>query len=73
MTVGPTTISRGAPGTRVSRAETAAIRDVRGRVGFVFQNFNLWPHLTALGNVMEVPVQVQRRPRAASRLMPRST
>ena len=67
VTVGPTTIIRGAPGTRVSRAETAAIRDVRGRVGFVFQNFNLWPHLTALGNVMEVPVQVQRRPRAEVR------
>ena len=67
VTVGPTTIIRGAPGARVSRAETAAIRDVRGRVGFVFQNFNLWPHLTALGNVMEVPVQVQRRPRAEVR------
>lgn len=67
VTVGPTTIIRGAPGARVTRAETAAIRDVRGRVGFVFQNFNLWPHLTALGNVMEVPVQVQRRPRAEVR------
>ncbi len=67
VTVGPTTIIRGAPGARASRAETAAIRDVRGRVGFVFQNFNLWPHLTALGNVMEVPVQVQRRPKAEVR------
>lgn len=67
VTVGPTTIIRGAPGARVSRAEMSAIRDVRGRVGFVFQNFNLWPHLTALGNVMEVPIQVQRRPRAEVR------
>ena len=67
VTVGATTIVRGAPGERVSRAEKAAIRDIRGRVGFVFQNFNLWPHLTALGNVMEVPLQVQKRPKAEVR------
>ncbi len=30
----------------------------------VFQHFNLWPHMTALGNVIESPIHVQRRPRA---------
>jgi polar amino acid transport system ATP-binding protein len=30
----------------------------RARVGMVFQRFNLFPHMTALGNVMEAPVQV---------------
>ena len=30
----------------------------------VFQRFNLFPHLTALGNIIEGPVQVLRRPRS---------
>ena len=30
----------------------------------VFQRFNLFPHMTALDNVMEAPVQVQREPKA---------
>ncbi|WP_066039709.1 amino acid ABC transporter ATP-binding protein [Herbiconiux solani] len=33
----------------------------RAKTGMVFQHFNLFPHLTVLGNVMEGPVQVQRR------------
>jgi polar amino acid transport system ATP-binding protein len=33
----------------------------------VFQHFALWPHLTALQNLMEAPVQVQRRPKAEVR------
>jgi polar amino acid transport system ATP-binding protein len=36
----------------------------RRRIGIVFQQFNLFPHMTALGNVMEAPVQVLGRPRA---------
>ena len=30
----------------------------RARVGFVFQNFNLWPHKTILQNIIEGPTQV---------------
>lgn len=30
----------------------------------VFQNFNLWPHMTVLENLIEVPVRVLRQPRA---------
>ena len=30
----------------------------------VFQSFNLFPHLTALGNVIEAPVHVLREPAA---------
>jgi polar amino acid transport system ATP-binding protein len=34
----------------------------RAKTGMVFQHFNLFPHLTVLGNVLEGPVQVQKRP-----------
>src|SRR3954447_15406409 len=36
---------------------------MRTRIGMVFQHFALWPHLTVLQNLMEAPVQVQRRPK----------
>jgi polar amino acid transport system ATP-binding protein len=32
----------------------------RAAIGMVFQRFNLFPHLTALGNVIEAPVQVRK-------------
>ncbi|RDI43872.1 amino acid ABC transporter ATP-binding protein [Nocardia mexicana] len=35
----------------------------RSRIGFVFQNFNLFPHLTVLENVSLAPVSAQGRPR----------
>jgi ABC-type polar amino acid transport system ATPase subunit len=43
------------------------IAAVRAQIGMVFQQFNLFPHLTALENVMEGPLTVLRRPRAAAR------
>jgi polar amino acid transport system ATP-binding protein len=33
----------------------------------VFQHFALWPHLTVLQNLMEAPVQVQKRPKSEVR------
>jgi polar amino acid transport system ATP-binding protein len=38
----------------------------RTRIGFVFQNFNLFPHLTVLENVVEAPVSALKRPRKAA-------
>ncbi|MBB5913530.1 polar amino acid transport system ATP-binding protein [Nocardia transvalensis] len=35
----------------------------RSRIGFVFQNFNLFPHLTVLDNVALAPISAQGRPR----------
>lgn len=37
---------------------------LRKQIGMVFQNYNLWPHLTVLENVVEAPVRVKREPRA---------
>lgn len=34
------------------------LRRQRSRIGMVFQSFNLWPHRTAIGNVMEGPMIV---------------
>ena len=39
----------------------------RRKVGMVFQRFNLFPHMTALENVIESPVQVAGRSRAEAR------
>jgi polar amino acid transport system ATP-binding protein len=41
----------------------AAIRAARSGIGMVFQQFNLWPHMTALGNVAEALRTVRRLPR----------
>src|ERR1700730_12049769 len=40
---------------------------IRTCIGMVFQHFALWPHLTVLQNLMEAPVQVQKRPKAEVR------
>ncbi len=45
------------------RARARAIREIRTRAGMVFQSFNLFPHMTALGNVIEGPITVKRMPR----------
>jgi polar amino acid transport system ATP-binding protein len=39
-------------------ANAAHLRRVRGKIGMVFQHFNLFPHMTALRNCMEAPVTV---------------
>jgi ABC-type histidine transport system ATPase subunit len=36
----------------------AEINRMRRDLGMVFQQFNLWPHMTALGNVIEAPIRV---------------
>ena len=45
-----------------------AIAAVRAQVGMVFQHFNLFPHLTVMGNLIEAPIHVLHQPRAAARL-----
>src|SRR3954452_18793430 len=50
-------------GLKVERASSSIVA-VRTRVSMVFQRFNLFPHRTALENVVEGPIFVKREPRA---------
>ncbi|MBN1881437.1 MAG: amino acid ABC transporter ATP-binding protein [Deltaproteobacteria bacterium] len=43
------------------------INSVRTRMGMVFQQFNLFPHMTALDNVLEAPVRVLKMGKAKAR------
>jgi polar amino acid transport system ATP-binding protein len=45
-------------------APEADLRWLRTEVGMVFQQFNLYPHMTALANVTLAPIHVRRLPRA---------
>lgn len=43
--------------------DKATLAQARARFGLVFQQFNLFPHMTVMKNVMDAPLVVQRRPR----------
>lgn len=47
-------------GGKVTRKEALSLRD---RSAMVFQNYNLFPHMTVLENIIEGPVRVRKRPR----------
>ncbi len=59
--IGPSTASNG---QRTSGASPRDIARIRSKLGMVFQQFNLWPHMTVLGNVIEALIQVKRMPRS---------
>src|SRR5699024_2259497 len=42
----------------ITGIDRAQMRKLRARVGMVFQEFNLWPHLSVLGNIIEAPMHV---------------
>lgn len=44
-------------------ADEKHLRRIRGKIGMVFQQFNLFPHMNILQNVMEAPVRVLRMPK----------
>ncbi|MCS3471700.1 cystine transport system ATP-binding protein [Pseudomonas sp. JUb42] len=50
-------------GSRPLSQQQGLIRQLRQHVGFVFQNFNLFPHRTALENVIEGPIVVKKMAR----------
>ncbi len=49
-----------------AREQRKHIREIRQKAGMVFQQFNLFPHMTALGNVMEAPMTVKGMSRDAA-------
>jgi cystine transport system ATP-binding protein len=52
---------------QLSAAEEKQLtKRLRDRVGIVFQNFNLFPHLTVLGNCVQAPTIVKKMDRAAA-------
>ncbi|MFD7393110.1 amino acid ABC transporter ATP-binding protein [Streptomyces sp. NPDC059852] len=53
-------------GGRLKEIGERAILAQRGRIGFVFQNFNLFPHLTVLDNVAAAPVATRRLAKPAA-------
>ncbi|MCP5150739.1 MAG: amino acid ABC transporter ATP-binding protein [Ectothiorhodospiraceae bacterium] len=48
---------------RRRRAREADVNALRMDIGMVFQQFNLWPHMTVLENIVEAPLRVRRWPR----------
>jgi polar amino acid transport system ATP-binding protein len=49
---------------RLIEDREANIARIRSQVGFVFQRFNLFPHMTALENVIEAPIHVLHQPKS---------
>ena len=61
--VGRTYASQDDVGT-VSYVEGRNEREILSHMGMVFQQFNLFPHMTVLENLMEAPVHVKKMPKA---------
>ncbi|WP_329125767.1 amino acid ABC transporter ATP-binding protein [Streptomyces sp. NBC_01353] len=63
-------------GNKLHELREREILKQRTRIGFVFQNFHLFPHLTVVENIVEAPVWALKRPRkdavaAAEKLLDR--
>ena len=50
-------------GGQLVEANQKHLRQVRGNIGMVFQHFNLFPHMTAMRNVVEAPINVLGLPK----------
>jgi ABC-type polar amino acid transport system ATPase subunit len=57
------------PDGRLVRDKEANINRMRQEIGMVFQRFNLFPHMTALGNVIEAPIHVKKMPKEQAKAL----
>jgi polar amino acid transport system ATP-binding protein len=46
-------------GDKLHELREKEVAKVRANIGMVFQRFNLFPHMTALGNIIEAPIRVR--------------
>ena len=51
-------------GDKLYELREAEVVRKRAEIGMVFQRFNLFPHMTALENVVEAPIRVKKLPKA---------
>jgi len=58
-------MKKGAKGQTMP-ADRRQVERLRARVGMVFQNFNLWPHMTVVQNIIEAPIHVLKENRTAA-------
>jgi polar amino acid transport system ATP-binding protein len=54
-------------GNRLYELRDREVCGMRSHIGMVFQRFNLFPHMSAIDNVMSAPVWVKKEPVAAAR------
>jgi polar amino acid transport system ATP-binding protein len=47
-------------GDKLYELKEGEVARKRAEIGMVFQHFNLFPHMTALGNVVEAPIRVKK-------------
>ena len=63
ITVAGTVVADAQADGRSQQASEAVLRQLRQQVGIVFQQFNLFPHMTALENITAAPVWVRQVPK----------
>ena len=59
-------------GNKLYELPDAEICRKRSEIGMVFQRFNLFPHMTALENIAEAPIQVKKMSRSTAEAQARS-